>query len=172
MKFVLNRYDECVANKMINGTQFTITWHVDDLKISHKDPKVVGQVIAELEEEYGTMNVTRGRTHPYLGMNITFTEDKKVLIEMKDYIKESIQEFPEDITGKVTSPAALHLFKTDDSNKKLNEEKRELFHRLVAKMLFVSNHGRPDIQVAIAFLTTRTSNADIDDWKKLKCMLQ
>ena len=118
------------------------------------------------------MNVTCGRTHPYLGMNITFTEDKKVVIEMKDYIKESIQEFPEDITGKVTSPAALHLFKTDDSNEKLIEEIRELFHRLVAKMLFVSNHGRPDIQVAIAFLTTRTSNADIDDWKKLKRMLQ
>ena len=33
--FVLNPYDPCVCNKTINGSQMTITWHVDDLKISH-----------------------------------------------------------------------------------------------------------------------------------------
>ena len=42
------------------------------------------QVINELKEKYGTMDVTYGIIHPYLGMNITFTEDKKVSIKMKD----------------------------------------------------------------------------------------
>ena len=32
--FVLNPYDSCVANKCVDGQQCTITWHVDDLKIS------------------------------------------------------------------------------------------------------------------------------------------
>jgi len=36
MGFVINPYDPCVANKMINGTQMMIRWHVDDLMISHK----------------------------------------------------------------------------------------------------------------------------------------
>ena len=31
MGFVVNPYDPCVANKMINGSQMTVTWHVDDL---------------------------------------------------------------------------------------------------------------------------------------------
>eukprot|EP00804_Cyclotella_cryptica_P008708 CCRYP_018544-RA/>CCRYP_018544-RA protein AED:0.46 eAED:0.50 QI:0/-1/0/1/-1/0/1/0/89 len=35
--FVINDYDPCVANKIINGTQMTVVWHVDDLKVSHKD---------------------------------------------------------------------------------------------------------------------------------------
>ena len=35
--FKVNPYDICVANKWINGKQFTVLWHVDDLKISHKD---------------------------------------------------------------------------------------------------------------------------------------
>ena len=39
--FIVNPYDPCVANKVINGEQFTIIWHVDDLKLSHKDPEVV-----------------------------------------------------------------------------------------------------------------------------------
>ena len=35
--FAVNPYNPCVANKMVNGLQMTVTWHVDDLKISHKD---------------------------------------------------------------------------------------------------------------------------------------
>jgi hypothetical protein len=30
--FTMNEYDPCVANKMVNGTQMTVCWHVDDLK--------------------------------------------------------------------------------------------------------------------------------------------
>ena len=33
--FEINTYDWCVANKMIDGKQSTILWHVYDLKISH-----------------------------------------------------------------------------------------------------------------------------------------
>ena len=31
----VNPYDPCVANKLVNGSQMTVCWHVDDLKISH-----------------------------------------------------------------------------------------------------------------------------------------
>ena len=37
--FELNPYDPCVANKMVNGEQLTIYWHVDNLRSSHIDPK-------------------------------------------------------------------------------------------------------------------------------------
>ena len=42
---MLNPYDNCVANKIINGSQFTIVWHVDDLKLSHVDPDEVTKII-------------------------------------------------------------------------------------------------------------------------------
>ena len=38
--FELNPYHLCVANRKVNGEQLTISWHVDDLKSSHIDPKV------------------------------------------------------------------------------------------------------------------------------------
>jgi hypothetical protein len=50
MGFIINPYDWCVANKDIDGKQCTILWHVDDLKISHKDPEVVTTIIAQLEK--------------------------------------------------------------------------------------------------------------------------
>ena len=38
MGFAMNPYDWCCMNKMIDGKQCTILWHVDDIKISHVDP--------------------------------------------------------------------------------------------------------------------------------------
>ena len=40
MGFMPNLYDHCVVNKIIEGKQCTIGWHVDDIKISHQDPQV------------------------------------------------------------------------------------------------------------------------------------
>ena len=74
MGFEINPYDPCVANKMINGSQMTVTWHVDDLKISHKESDEVTKFIRELEEVYGDkLTVHRGKVHPYLGMQFDYS---------------------------------------------------------------------------------------------------
>ena len=39
--FELNPYDPCVANKIFDGAQLTVVWHVDDLKLNHVDAGVV-----------------------------------------------------------------------------------------------------------------------------------
>src|SRR6056300_1426243 len=38
--FKFNPYNACIANKVMNGKQQTIRFHVDDLLSSHMDPKV------------------------------------------------------------------------------------------------------------------------------------
>jgi hypothetical protein len=48
--FEVNPYDWCVANKTVSSKQCTILWHVDDIKISHEDPKVVSQMIELLKD--------------------------------------------------------------------------------------------------------------------------
>ena len=45
------------------------------------------------------------------------------------------------------------------------------FHTFTAKGLFVCKRGRPDVQTAIAFLTTQVKEPDEDDWKKLVRMM-
>jgi hypothetical protein len=49
--FTLNPYDNCVANKTIEGLQCTILWHVDDLKISHVKQEVLEDLINILNEK-------------------------------------------------------------------------------------------------------------------------
>ena len=57
--------------------------------------------------------------------------------------------------GMPMMPVVLHLFNMDDGTEKLNEEKAQLFHHLVAKLLYLSLRSRQDIQTAVAFLCTR-----------------
>ena len=52
--FTINPYDSCVANWMIDRKQTMIVWHMDDLKISHMNKKVVDDVIAQLNSEIRT----------------------------------------------------------------------------------------------------------------------
>eukprot|EP00957_Ditylum_brightwellii_P055616 4214755-Ditylum_brightwellii.AAC.1 len=47
--FEINPYDWCVASKEINGSQCSVVWHVDDLKISHKDANAVTEIIDKLQ---------------------------------------------------------------------------------------------------------------------------
>jgi len=52
---MINPYNQCVANKMINGKQCTIIWNVDDLKISHVDKNVVEDIIKGLNKKFNTV---------------------------------------------------------------------------------------------------------------------
>ena len=54
----MNPYDPCVANKQMQAHQMTVSWHVDDLKISHKDPKVVDDFIQWVKTTMNREEVT------------------------------------------------------------------------------------------------------------------
>ena len=47
-----------------------------------------------------------------------------------------------------------------------------MFHHNVAKLLFICNPARHDIQTPVAFLTMRVKKPDEDDWGKLKRVLK
>lgn len=171
MGFELNEYDKCVANKVINGEQCTIVFYVDDNKISHKDPKVLDGIIDKLSEILGKVTVSRGKKHDFLGMDITFNDDKTVSLSMKTQISESIEWFGEHVLDKCSTPATKHLFLVNDDSRKLDEPRPDIFHLVVAKALYISKRARPDIEPTVVFLCTRLSSPDEDDWKKLKRIL-
>jgi hypothetical protein len=172
--FVLNPYDSCVANKVVDGKQMTVCWHVDDLKVSHCDPAQVTIFGEWLSEKYGVAT-HQGTVRDYLGMIFDFSPKGKVMVTMMEYIniKNIIKDFPEEIVGTKTSPAADHLFTVRDPSlvKVLPEEQAMAFHRTTAQLLFLSTRAWRDIQPATAFLTTRVRLPDEDDWGTVKRVL-
>ena len=173
--FKINPYDPCVANKMVNGKQLTVTWHVDDLKVSHVDQSVVLEFVEWVKKLYGQIGNVKdvhGDKHKYLGMTLDYSKKGSVMIDMRDYVDEMLREYPEEVNGKVKSPATEKLFSVNDSSPKLEKKKAEAFHSMVAKGLFVSKRGRPDILLVIAFLSTRVQQPTVEDWSKLHRMMQ
>jgi hypothetical protein len=78
--YTLNPNDTCVANKIINNSQFTVIWYVDDIKMSHQSEKVVDAEISWLESIYGSLVGGKGDEHTYLGMDLKFNNQKVEVI--------------------------------------------------------------------------------------------
>jgi hypothetical protein len=83
-----------------------------------------------------------------------------------------LEELPEDMSGEAATPAANHLFQVNEDAVKLDEESAPLYHHKVAKLLFLCKRARPDVQTAVAFMTTRVQQPDVDDYKKLRRPMQ
>ena len=82
---------------------------------------------------------------------------------MVEYLQEAIKEFLGECNRKMKKPADIYLFDINHTQEKLGNEQKIIVHRLVAKLLFISKQYRPDIQVAITFLTSRVMNPNKDD---------
>ena len=59
----------------------TICWHVDDLKVSHKNKDVVTAIALKLASLYGPKTtISCGKVHKYLGMDIDWLSKPGVMI--------------------------------------------------------------------------------------------
>jgi hypothetical protein len=174
MGLEINPYNPCIAKKTVNGTQMTIRWHVDDLMISHLSQDKIMKVVQGIKDIYGeNLAETVGTVHDYLGMTFDYSFTKEVRINMWDYLRKVIKEFPKDIAGVCATPASDHLFKVQEDGRKLSKELAEVFQHTVYQLLFVANRARRDIQKAVSFLTTRMKGApDQDNWGKLVMVLK
>ena len=103
-----------------DGSQLTMVWHVDNLKIFHKKKEVVDSLIEWLrtmyeDKEIGEIKRSRGTKHDYLGMELDFGTKGEVQIKMMQYVEDMVKSFPypEKVWKEVVSPAAEHLYKID-----------------------------------------------------------
>ena len=167
----MNPYDVCVANRIVKGKQHTITWHVDDVKSSHVDPKVNDDFYewcVKMYGEIGEVKNVRGKKHDYLAMILDYSEKGKLKVDMKYYIKAMVDDFPLDFGERqTTAPWNDKLFKVIEKEKKLNEKERKIFHTFVMKSMFLCKRARPDISPGITFLSGRVKEPNIGDWNKL-----
>jgi hypothetical protein len=88
---------------------------------------------------------TRGRIHEYLAMKLDYSTPGGVKVNMTEYIKGMIKEFPEQIPDiSKNCPWNENLFKVNSAATPLNIKKGQVFHTFVAKALFLSKRARYD----------------------------
>ena len=69
----------------------------------------------------------------YLGMDFNYSVKGEVSISMRKYVEKTIMEFPGPLRNKpILTPAAAKLFEVRPEVPKLNPDRKEKFHRIVA----------------------------------------
>ena len=108
-----------MANKTINGKQFTIVWHVDNLKISHESSNVVTSILSKLDKKYGQeivdgerakLSITREKIHDYLGIILDYKESGAVKIDMTEYIEKNAYMIYQKKCNDKLSPQKLTTY--------------------------------------------------------------
>ncbi len=189
--FKHNPYDGCVANKIVKGKQITVCFHVDDCKISHEHPKVVDETIKWLRAEYGSifedglgeMKVHRGKVHKYLGITLDFSHKGQCTDTMHEYLDGILKAYDAVIDKhengflpvmrqRYETLTPDNLFMVNEDCEKFPEDIAANFHTIIAKTLYVIKRSRPDTCLSIKFLTTRVRAPNIDDWEKLRHLME
>ena len=81
---------------------------------------------------------------------------------------EAIEIFGEELEGKVTSPVQHHLFQVNKNTEPVDKNKKEIFHSVTSKLLYLVKRARPNLETLVSFLTMRVTKSDVENWKKLK----
>jgi len=163
--FVQNAYDACCFNRTFRGKQHTVIIHVDDIFSTCIDNRANQQLVRALEAKYEKIGVQTGKVHSYIGMTFDFSQQGKVRVTQDGYVSELLAS--EDIKSAVKTPATDSLFDIDKESTRLSKSDSEHFHSVVAKLLYLSKRTRPDILVAINFLTSRVLVSTQQDYDKL-----
>ena len=118
------------------------------------------------------LKCTWGTSHDYVGMMLDF-ENGRLTMYMVAYVKNMLEEIPLEFKAneKVANPVTSDMFDSDD-DKYLNTEQRELFHRTIARALFLCKRGRPDVQPIVSVLCTRVKKPTGKDMNKLVRMMR
>jgi hypothetical protein len=90
-------------------------------------------------------------------------------VSMRSYVEDILELYGKDVEECVT-PAKTNLFMINPSPL-LNKQEKELFHSIVAKLLYLGKRGRLDILLAVQFLCTHVKALTCDDHRKLEHVL-
>ena len=159
---------------MIDGRQLTVVFHVDDIKASLVSESDLKDLLQLLQSEFGEEQKLQklegdfGDVHDYLGLRIDYSFPGKVCFTMFNYLEDIIVEASDDLKPKNCKyPSNDKLFHVDEDSPLLDAKKADLFHRLVARILYASHRARPDVAVTTAFLCSRVKSPTEEDYNKL-----
>ena len=156
---MINQYNLCVTNRIVDEKQCTIYSNVDDNKGSHIDPKVIVWVIKNIEQKLWK-KTEKGEHHTFVGIDLEFAKEKIIKIAIKGYIRQFFKAF-------IIFGEEIELIVIEESTILLNDEQADEIHHIVAKLLYVTKRARVEIDLAVSYLCTRVSCIDKDDWEKL-----
>ena len=161
-----------MANKVVNDKQRTVIWNVDDLKVSHIDENENTKFAKWIWRE---ANCSQRKNHDYLGMDIDWSKDGKITINMIKYLHISNfgrihQGNKEDFGDSVCGLFVQNSRKVRCGT--VAQRSCGYFSSHGGTAAFCIKRALRDIQTPVSFLTKRVKSPDREDWNELMRCLQ
>jgi hypothetical protein len=161
--FTQSDNDRCL---FLRGNTFLVIY-VDDILIASDNNSAITELFDRQESKYGVMTKHTGKEFEYLGMEINCGVRGQVNITMNKYIKSVIESWDNNNIKVYQSPATEAIFDVDEDSLMLSRTGQGKFHAMVAKLLYLAKHARPEILTAVSMLTTRVERATENNYLKL-----
>ena len=101
-------------------------------------------------------------------MDIKFIGGNKLTVSTPHQVDEDIEDFGETLKGDVVNPATSQLFTITSEAKELDDEKKEFYYSVTAKILCIMKRSRPELETAVYFLFTKAQCPTEEGWGKLE----
>ena len=166
--------DPCAFMMIKDGMKLLIGFHVDDLLIVCNDKDLKINFLKYLGSRFDLLVVHEEQQVSYLGMIIDNESIGHISINMSAYEEKILEFFPVKENKRVTSPAMDDLFDeaTGDEVETLSEHDRQIFHKVVYMLLYLSKRVRFEMLMVVSHLAGRVTKANKKDARVLVVLLQ
>ena len=128
-------------------------------------------MLSRIEAKFPGLTIQRGKKLDFLGINLEFRHDRKLLMDTIEYLSGMVKEFEDDISKVLNrthaTPGSSWLFKVREDSPKLSQDKADLMLKHIMKVAWAMKKTRLDLEPTNSFLMTRAHEPNKDDWHKL-----
>ena len=166
--FQPSKADPCLYIKKVPGGRIIVSTHVDDMLLTA--PTVRWRTWFEVSLRKYFQLVEQYDDVFYLGMRIKRDKYNNINVDQFAYLSALVKKYNfEKLKKFPNTPATDTLTLTSDGSPACN---RKDYLSLVMALMYAARFTRPDINMAVSYLATRSHSATVDDLGKLLHILK
>jgi hypothetical protein len=160
--------EPCVFRKVGKDGVFLLVVYVDDILIIAPEEEIE-RLHSLCIDEFRWVTLETGSVHSYLGMQLEFANGQ-VWVDMSSYVDKVLADYSRVVEDRRV-PGRKGVFLVAPNSIDVDVNDRQLFHTIVAKLLYLAKRARPDIMAVVSFLCTRVKAPTLEDVEKLEYLL-
>lgn len=167
--FQRSQYDSCLYTRKANGVWTYLVLYVDDIVLASSSLEEIERIKRKMKSEFEMDDMQELKN--FLGMRIQYNMEEGTLrLNQAKYISALLKRFGMDNCKPAMTPL--------DANQKLTRKKdneeatQHPYRELIGCLTYLMLSTRPDISIAVNFLSRFQSGATDEHWCHLKRVLR
>jgi len=158
--------DPCIFVRRTGSEICYLALYVDDILIACKNMKLMTDLKEKICKTWTCRDM--GAAQKFLGINILRKREEGLIhLSQPELLRECLHGLDLTDCKPVLTPAIANE-KLVKYGEPIDQSRLELYHSIVGKLLYVANHTRPDLSVAVGQLASFVSCPTESHWQALK----